>query len=208
MSEDELDGMKQEKNVINIFSTFRKEVTTKDTKKLKSSAGSTIEDSKTILNEMKNYYQQLYTSQDQTSPDQLSDFLNSGPLPRLDDVSQNLCEGSITEAECLSAIKAFQRNKTPGTDGLTAEFYLCFWKEIRSCPLIDCLNHGALQGELSISQRQGIISLIPKKDKDLLSLKNWRPISLLNTDYKIATKCIANRLEKVLPLLIRNNQTG
>ena len=129
---------------------------------MKSSAGSTIEDSKTILNEMKNYYQQLYTSQGQTSPDQLSDFLNSGPLPRLDDVSQNLCEGSITEAECLSAIKAFQR-KTPGTDGLTAEFSICFWKEI-FCPLIDCLNHGALQGELSISQRQGIISLIPKKD--------------------------------------------
>ena len=120
---------------------------------------------------MKNYYQQLYTSQGQTSPGQLSDFLNSGPLPRLDDVSQSLCDGSITEAECLSAIKAFQRNKTPGTDGLTAEFYLCFWKEI-SCPLIDCLNHGARQGELSISQRQGIFSLIPKKDKDLLSLKN------------------------------------
>ena len=119
MSEAELDCMNQEKNVINIFSTFRKEVTTKDIKKLKSSAGSTIEDSKTILNEMKNYYQQLYTSQGQTSPDQLSDFLNSGPLPRLDDVSQNLCEGSITEAECLSAIKAFQVNKIPGTDGLT-----------------------------------------------------------------------------------------
>ena len=74
--------------------------------------------------------------------------------------------------------------------------------------MIHCLNHGALQGELSICQRQGIISLIPKKDKDLLSLKNWRPISLLNTDYKIATKCIANRLEKVLPLLIGSNQTG
>ena len=51
-------------------------------------------------------------------------FFNSGPLTRLDDVSQSLCEGSITEAEYLSAIKAFQRNKTPGTDGLTAEFYL------------------------------------------------------------------------------------
>ena len=80
---------------------------------MKSSAGSTIEDLKTILNEVKNYYQQLYTSQGQTSPDQLSDFLNSGALPRLDDVSQSLCEGSITEAEFLSAITFFQRNKTP-----------------------------------------------------------------------------------------------
>ena len=88
---------------------------TKRHKKLKSSAGSTIEDLKTILNEGKNYYQQLYTSQGQISLDQLSDFLNSGPLPRLDDVSQSLCEGSISEAECLSAIKFFSvtrpRNK-------------------------------------------------------------------------------------------------
>ena len=89
MSKGQLDGMNQEKNVINIFSTYPKEIKTKDTKTLKSSAGSTIEDLKTILNEMKNYYQQLYTSQGQTSPDLLSAFLNSGPLPRLDDASQS-----------------------------------------------------------------------------------------------------------------------
>ena len=65
-----------------------------------------------------------------------------------------------------------------------------------------------LTGELSISQRQGIISLIPKKNKDPLLLKNWRPLSLLNTDYKLATKCIARLLEKVLPLLIERDETG
>ena len=74
--------------------------------------------------------------------------------------------------------------------------------------MIGCLNHGALLGELSISQRQGIISLIPEKKKDSLLLKNWCPISLLNTDYKLATKCIATRLEKVLPHLIESDQTG
>ena len=57
---------------------FEKKLQQKSHKKLKSSAGSTIEDSKTILNETKNYYQQLYTSQGQTgSPDLLPDFLNS-----------------------------------------------------------------------------------------------------------------------------------
>ena len=65
-----------------------------------------------------------------------------------------------------------------------------------------------LLGEPSISQRQGIISLIPKKKKDPLLLTNWRPISLLNTDYKLATKCIATRLKKVLPHLIKSDQTG
>ena len=118
-----------------------------------------------------------------------------------------MCEGLITAEECLAALKTFQHNKSPGTDGLSAEFYLRFWNEL-SNPLIECLNHGALLGELSISQRQGIISLIPKKNKNPLLLKNWRPVSLLNTDYKIATKCIARRLEKVLPLLIERDQTG
>ena len=65
-----------------------------------------------------------------------------------------------------------------------------------------------MKGELSITQRQGIISLIPKNKKERSSLGNCRPISLLNTDYKIASKCIAKRIEKVLPILIANDQTG
>ena len=47
-----------------------------------------------------------------------------------------------------------------------------------------------------------IISLIPKKNKNAEYLTNWRPVSLLNVDYKIATKTIALRLEKVLPSII------
>ena len=47
-----------------------------------------------------------------------------------------------------------------------------------------------------------------KKNKDTLLLKNWRPITLLNVDYKIATKCIAKRLEKVLPEVINRDQMG
>ena len=50
--------------------------------------------------------------------------------------------------------------------------------------------------------------MLSKKNKDTLLLKNWRPITLLNIDYKIATKCIAKRLEKVLPMLIDRDQTG
>ena len=61
---------------------------------------------------------------------------------------------------------------------------------------------------LSISQRRGIISLIPKKTKDKTILENLRPISLLNVDYKILTKVIAKRIEKDLPTLINPDQTG
>jgi len=61
---------------------------------------------------------------------------------------------------------------------------------------------------LSISQRRGIISLIPKKSKDKTVLENLRPISLLNVDYEILTKVIARRIEKVLATLINPDQTG
>ena len=74
--------------------------------------------------------------------------------------------------------------------------------------MVDSFNYGFENGLLTISQRLAIISLIPKKDKNLQYLKNWRPVSLLNNDYKIATKAIALRMEKVLPKIINENQTG
>ena len=74
--------------------------------------------------------------------------------------------------------------------------------------MIKSLNFAFDTGTLSISQRRGIITLIPKPNKDTTSLENLRPISLLNVDYKILTKTIAKRLEKVLPKIINSDQTG
>ena len=97
--------------------------------------------------------------------------------------------------------------KSPGTDGLPAEFYEAFWKDV-SPFLIRCLNKSHQKGKLALTQRRGIISLIPKKDKALQELKNWRPITLLNCDYKIASMAIASRLKAVLQNLVDNDQTG
>ena len=74
--------------------------------------------------------------------------------------------------------------------------------------MIRSFNFAYDNGSLSISQRRGIITLIPKPNKDTALLDNLRPISLLNTDYKILTKAIAKRLEKVLPKVINPDQTG
>ena len=59
-----------------------------------------------------------------------------------------------------------------------------------------------------MTQRRGTIKLIPKKDAEPSLIKNWRPITLLNSDYKIAAKAIANRIKKVLPELINGDQTS
>ena len=61
---------------------------------------------------------------------------------------------------------------------------------------------------MSILQQRGVISLLPKEDSNLLKHANWRPITLLNVDCKIASKVIATRFEKVLDLLISPDQTG
>ena len=74
--------------------------------------------------------------------------------------------------------------------------------------MVDSFNYAFQVGRLPIFQRFGIISLIPKKDKKLELLKSWRPITLLNSDYRIATKAIAMRLENVLPKFIHPCQAG
>ena len=113
----------------------------------------------------------------------------------------------VTQEECTNALKDFDSSKTPGTDGLPAEFYRFFWPDIGH-DLIASYNFSFQHGMLSMSQRRGIISLIPKKSKDKTILESLRPISLLNVDYNILTKVIAKRIEKVLPTLINPDQTG
>ena len=94
-----------------------------------------------------------------------------------------------------------------GNDGLTAEFYKTFWNSVGGI-LVDSLNCAYDLGELSNSQKQAIIKLIEKKEKDKRKICNWRPISLINVDAKIGSKAIATRLKRVLPDIIHHNQNA
>jgi SUMO ligase MMS21 Smc5/6 complex component len=76
-----------------------------------------------------------------------------------------------------------KNNKAPGNDGLTTEFYKIFLNDV-SKMVIECFTMSMETGELSASQKQGVIILLEKKGKDRQQVKNWRPITLLNNDYK------------------------
>ena len=111
-------------------------------------------------------------------------------LPKLTDNESRLCEGELTKRECWEALQTKGNNKRPGNDDLSKEFYVCFFNEIHSY-LLQSLNTSFREGQLSSIQRQAVIVLIEKKDKDKRFLRNWRPISLINVDAKIASKAIS-----------------
>ncbi len=74
--------------------------------------------------------------------------------------------------------------------------------------LTESILYAVNSGELSIEQKRGIITLLPKQNKDRLHLKNWSTISLLNTEYKIIAKLITNRIKEELPSIIEHDQSG
>ena len=100
-----------------------------------------------------------------------------------------------------------QNNKSPGNDGLTKEFYETFWNEIKH-PFMNSIMEAREKKKLGTSQLQAVIKLIEKKERDKWFIKNWRPISLLNVDYKIIAKALATRLKETLPKLISFQQTA
>ena len=91
---------------------------------------------------------------------------------------RNGCEGILRYDECFNVLQTFQKNKSPENDGLTAEFYLAFWPLLGKL-IFNSLNYAFECGELSNSQKQAVITLIEKKEKDKKLVKNWRPISLI-----------------------------
>ena len=85
---------------------------------------------------------------------------------KLNEIDKEKCEGLLSERECLEVLKSMESGKSPGTDGHPAEYYKVFWKDV-SAFLISSLNRSYQKGNLAITQRRGIISLNPKKDKAL-----------------------------------------
>jgi hypothetical protein len=113
----------------------------------------------------------------------------------------------ITEEEIFSTLQSCSRKKSPGPDGLTYEFYLTFFGIIKE-HLIILYNNYLLGNSLPPKEfTDGIITLIKKKGDDQM-LSSFRPISMLNTDYKLFTKIVANRIQEHLMSLIGPGQSA
>ena len=168
-----------------------------------------------VNKEIENFYSKMYTSKitgNNTSDvsehnNNIHKFIEGLNIPQLNVEEQESLEKDLTFEELKDALTSFTDNKSTGEDGFTKEFYEAFfdllWKD-----LLNSYNDAFNKGSLSVSQKRGTITLIPKGDENLSDLKNWRPISLLNIDYKILSKVLAKRMEQHLPKLIHSDQTG
>ena len=145
---------------------------------------------------MHHFYKTLFTEKLQIQNKDITSYLDQISIPVLSGEQSQTCEGPISENELLKALKNMSNNKSPGNDGLTKEFNEKFWGDLKKhlCASITKAFH---RGELSHSQKQAVIELIEKKDRDKKFIKNWRPISLLNIDTKVISKVLAERLKNV-----------
>ena len=110
----------------------------------------------------------------------------------------------ITNREIIETIKSMSNEKSPGEDGLTKEFYEKFLNLL--LPILnEVLNFTLKENIQPKSQKNALIKLLFKKGNSKL-LKNWRPISLLNTDYKILSKILSNRLTAYMQEIVPTEQ--
>ena len=94
-------------------------------------------------------------------------------------------------------------DKSSGNDSITKEFYIKFWDVVKE-PLCASIQQSFIAGKLSTSQKQAIIKLIEKKDRDKRFIKNWRP----NVDMKLISKVLASRLKSVISSIVNENQVA
>ena len=112
----------------------------------------------------------------------------------------------LTMKELSEAMKQLPAGKSPGVDSIPAEFYQELWEDIDGDIfnfVFESINQCCITEELNISK----IALLPKSE-DRLRIQNYRPISLLNTLYKIVAKVYANRMKPLLHNWILPSQTG
>ena len=141
------------------------------------------------------------------SPASQPQFFQNPNIPLLNSIQKDFCDKDLTTNELLKTLQSFKKNKSPGLDGLSAEFFLKFWHKLKD-KLIAVYKESFSKGLLPECMRVGVVTLLEKKGKDRIDIANWRPITLLNTDYKLLTKLLGERLKIVLSSLIHPNQNG
>ena len=170
--------------------------------------GHTLIGTTDIQNRQVEFYKELYTSQNLSNNEAERDFFLSSEnsYQQLSDESKVQLDSNISLEEMKKALIKMKNNKSPGPDGICIEFYKLFWNII-SDDLYEVFIAGLEDRQLAYTQYLATIVLLYKKGPRP-DIRNWRPIALLNTDYKLLSKIFAERIRTVLPEIIHCDQKG
>ena len=135
-----------------------------------------VKNYKDVLDEIKKFYEKLFSKKVLNETD-THVFLEGLDLPKISDAEKISCENELTLEDLKESMLSMSDDKSPGNDGISREFYDFFWEDV-GILMFDSFMEAKVKKELSASQRQAIIKLLEKMDKDRRFIKNWRPISL------------------------------
>ena len=174
-----------------------------------------IESQPEIEKEIHRFYKELYTKRaTKSTRDDMKSFMGEGYDSfenilgrKLPSTVQEKLEKPISQEEVMQALFKGQHGKAPGITGFTREFYQSF-ATVLIGPIMKYIEFTEEQGQISDQHRKGVITLLPKGKKSKRDLRNWRPITLLTSLYKIISGTIAERVKTVLPHIIGEDQKG
>ena len=192
-----------ERNTKFFFSLEKRRYFNRNMRSLRTPCGRIIREQAEILKEQRKFYEELYRADESITfnlvPEAEEAVLSGKQREELDE--------PINLDEIRNSLFSMANNKCPGLDGLPKEIYVELF-EVLGPVLLKLYNTAFRRGYLNETARSGLISLIPKANKDQKLLKSWRPLCMLCLDFKILSKLMAERMKKVLPYIISEEQSG
>ena len=167
--------------------------------------GVELTDPNSINNEVETFYRSLYEKGDSkiANEPKLKDFLN---IQELKDEEISQMNTPISRDDLLQTLKSCS-DSAPGPDGIPYSLIKLTWNYYGDL-LINAWNYSKEISELTHSHRSSYLRLIPKEGKDPTQIKNWRPITLSNCDFKLITKTISKKLTLTVANIISTSQAA
>ena len=153
----------------------------------------------------KHHFKQIFVDPGITNISDQLDLLEVFPSMVMDEDNERL-GGCVNSVEIEKILKICAKDKSPGPDGWTVEFFIQFWDMIGN-EVVELVEESHLTGHISGGLNSTFIALIPKISKTI-TFDDYRPISLCNFLYKIVSKVIAERMKPWLAKVISPEQYG
>lgn len=126
--------------------------------------------------------------------------------PKVSAAQKELLDHPLSPEELVEALASMPGGKSPGRDGLSKEFFVLYWPELKGL-VWDAVQDACASGSLGLAFNEGIVCLCPKTG-DLRVVDQWRPITLLTTFYKIVAKALALKLQPLMDGWLEPEQRG